>query len=196
MTALFVILVALFLGTAIIGFCGRNSRTTHTSASPSSVSTPTFEKERYTTTLQIRSPLPSDVVGCKDGVVYVGAPGSYLGRAIGLYRQDFSGDWMVYSSEQYEIGRVHKSPDGDYHIYLTLFEIVSKSPHLRSRVINSRKEWLWCAAEAIPSTEGLIDHDTCESLGFYRGNPIEAGAAFICWAYTSSRNRFSDYFDL
>ena len=176
-----VLVIVIFIAVAVATSTRSDSQVATTSTPSSS------QSQQYTTTLRVRN---SHAVGCKDGMIYL-LSSHNSGQAIGSYKQDSDGNWVVYGDEQYEIGRVHNT-----YIYLTLHGKVMRAPHLHSKAASSPHGLNWCAAEAVDSVKTIIDHDTYDPIGQYDGTPVEASAAFICWANTNSNNKFSDYFCL
>ena len=124
---------------------------------------------------------------CKDGIVY-----NNRGREMGRY--SLRGDqWTVISTseeEPVEIGHFYQNSD---RIYLSLHgvsEFVRKKGPLRVKNRNT----LWCAAEYTPTA--VIDSETYETIGFFKGDRLGAAAAFICWAYEGYQNKYSDFYSL
>lgn len=148
---------------------------------------------QYSTILRILPSFHSDILGCKDGNVTLLSSRDHC--SIGTYKYNSDDEWVVYGDEQYEIGYIRKSSN-DYHIYLSLHGLTMKYPHLHSKAASSPHGFFWLPAEALTSPNSIIDRNPCDPIGHYEGDPVEAAAAFICWANYSTGNKYSDFFDL
>lgn len=148
---------------------------------------------QYSTILRTLPNYHSDLLGCKDGTVTLLSSRDH--SKVGTYKLISDGDWIVYGDEQYEIGQIHKS-SRDYHIYQTHYGLTKKHPHMHSIVAHSPHGFDWLSAEALTSTNSIIDRDSYDPIGLYEGNPVEAAAAFICWAKNCTGNKYSDFYDL
>ena len=156
------------------------------------------EKAWYTTSLRmsVRSEVGPSTLFCKAGVVYDSATPSE-NSAIGFYELR-NNLWYVYcdANKEYEIGHFSSSSSsGDIYIWLSLYGKVKYAPYLHQKAVASPHGFTWAAAECCVGGEKvIIDHDSYDLLGRYQGNPVEAAAAFIAWAYESWGNKYNDYY--
>lgn len=150
---------------------------------------PEEQKPAYSTVLRMSRELGGGEAGCRDGVIY------YRGREIGRYEFDAEHKWwQVYDAEDCEIGLL--SSGRSISISLSLWGCVKKYPSLRDKVIASPHGGVWLAADCSVRASIIEDEKTNDTLADYSGDPIEASAAFICWARESSGNIYSDYYRL
>ena len=131
--------------------------------------------------------------GCRDGVIY------YRGREIGRYfHRNLPEMWIVCDTERGDIGHITISEStGNIGISLTLYGIAAKSSSLYAKAVKAPRGMSWFAAAISSSLDGyILSTETYDTLANYSGDPIEASAAFICWARESSGNIYSDYYRL
>ena len=156
------------------------------------------------TVLHISSQLASGsfgfgTMGCKDGLVYMGASKN-PGKISGSYKKKNEEECIVYEDvdQTVELGRVHIGHSGDIKILFSIYGKVSKKPHLRQKALSSPKGALWYVAEVLDKHSTVIDDETYEPIAQYEGDPVEAAAAFICWANEACTcgNKYTDYFCL
>lgn len=116
--------------------------------------------------MKIRSQFGPSKLMCKDGVVYVSTE-----EKIGRYEMKTGNMWVYHEGQL--IGSISGESNG-----ISLFNKQS-----------------WRVAEVLESHIGtIIDNDSYEPIAKYEGDIMEAGAAFVCWAFNSKGNRYSDYF--
>lgn len=155
---------------------------------------PEEQKPAYSTVLHMSRELGGGEAGCRDGVIY------YRGREIGRYEFDAGHErWRVYDAEDCEIGSFSKGSggNGDIYVHLSLWGLERKCPSLHDRVCAAPHGPSWTAAETWSGgVQCIADHETNDTLAEYSGDPIEASAAFICWARESSGNIYSGYYRL
>lgn len=170
------------------------------SSQPTSAPQRSPEKPWYTASLKMTVPsyYSPPMLFCKDGIVYDSSTPSE-NRTIGYYQEKANGGWDVFcdSAQKHLIGSFSVSSLGDINIFLTLHGEVTSCPWKHTAAVHSPHGILWCAAECLTSgTNAIIDKDSYEPLGYYQGNPVEAAAAFIAWAYESHGNKYNDYFKI
>lgn len=142
------------------------------------------EKEEinpYTTVLRIRPEIINhyshSTIGCRDNCLFIPAHRQYSEALVGSFQQREDGGWEVFNDEMKEIGRISNESDN----------IMFSNP------VNKA---YGCFAERIQSCSQpmIIDRDTYDWLADFEGDSVEAAAAFVCWAYISQGNKYSDFF--
>lgn len=152
------------------------------------------EKQEFDTVLKMDSIGMGDALICKEGKVYLHT----TDRPIGYYQMVSEARTTVYCDEDFEIGFVEES-GSDVRIVLSLMGKMEKSARWKELCRQKGNDSMWTAAEAIKHSgnmQAIIDYSSYEPLGHFEGNRIAAAAAFICWAYHSSGNPYSDYYEI
>ena len=175
MLVLFIVLAAVF---AVILIRRSGSK---------SAAAPARQDPQYSTTLRTGPNPSAPIVMCKDGTVYMNSRGEV--RTIGTYKQQSDDQIWVYNTEQIDIGHTVSGHTGQY-ITLNSIELC------RAKNRPMPKDGLWTAAEVLTAhnSYAIIDHDNYQPILWYSGDPAEAAAAFICWAYSGYGNKYSDFF--
>ena len=150
------------------------------------------QEPAYSTVLRMSRELGGGELGCRDGVIY------YRGSEIGRYfHSSFPEGWRVRDAERCDIGYFTSTSNGTIAISLTLYGLAVKSPLLQAKAAESPRGMSWFAAMISSSLDGyILSPETYDTLADYSGDPVEASAAFICWAKESSGNIYSDYYRL
>ncbi len=127
---------------------------------------------------------------CKDGFVYWAywKDGKFSPSGpIGSFKLRDDGRWYdVYSKSKTQIGSV--SADGKC-ISLTLYGMYLDQTNLHKQGLRyneprfPKDNLVWLVAEANESFHGIYDDEDGDMLGTFRGDPIAASAAFICYVY-------------
>lgn len=188
MVILFILLVLLAVFFAVCIHISRKSRPDCPNRPTSSI--PNTPKPQYSTTLRVYPTVASGFAGCRDGVIYVPSSSNSGEEVIGYYKQENNGDWVVSCDKLFTIGRVHR----EERIYFDLTGMDKIRPDLHSEIVSAPHGPFWCAAEVADVSKMIIDSESYDAVANYDGNAAEAAAAFICWAYHGSRNKYSDYF--
>lgn len=140
-----------------------------------------FDSNPYTVILRIRPELLNEyspsVVVCRDKKLFLPADRQHSETLIGSYRQDEKSGWTVFDAESNLIGGISNESDN-----IMFFSTARKTCDALAERIQS------CAQPII------IDRDTYDWLASYEGDSVEAAAAFLCWAFVSRGNKYSDFF--
>lgn len=135
----------------------------------------------YTTVLRIRPEILNhyshSTIGCRDNCLFIPAHRQYSEALVGSLQQREDGGWKVFNDEMKLIGLIANKSDN-----IMFFNPVNKA--------------FGCFAERIQlrSQPIIIDTDTYDWLADFEGDSVEAAAAFVCWAYISQGNKYSDFF--
>lgn len=138
----------------------------------------------YTTMLQIRPEILSryspDRIGCREKSLFIPSEGRRTEILIGTYQQaDWltGGGWEVFNVEANLIGVIDSQSDN-----IMFYNPANKASGCFAERIQSRSQPM------------IIDRDTYDWLADFEGDSVEAAAAFVCWAYISQGNKYSDFF--
>lgn len=195
MAVLILLAVVIFCIYLIVKSSSNDTYTPGRQATSHSGTTADKQSPQYTTTLRLDSHLLSgsycsSAVHCKDGTVYTPS-----GSIIGYYEQASDGKWYffaAYSDEKVKIGLL----SSDY-IYFDLYDDVdrlARTPQERTQLLSRAAKTTWFPAEVVDCVKIIEDKDSGKCIGHYEGSPIEAAAAFACWAYKSGGNKYGAFF--